>query len=132
MEHRVYVYGSLRVGEPNHGVLARHDAQFIAAREISGYLMHAYCASFPAVYASHDLQYGKIVVEEYAVSDACLRDLDRLEGHPAFYRRIRTIGGAWIYVMREERVKRVGAPRVFGGDWVRYRDRVELNAGGGA
>jgi gamma-glutamylcyclotransferase (GGCT)/AIG2-like uncharacterized protein YtfP len=60
---------------------------------------------FPVVYPT-DNQESVITVEVFEVED--VMPLDRLEGHPRWYRRVQvpTVHGeAWIYLMQDERYK---------------------------
>lgn len=82
MIHQVWVYGSLRRGEPNHHYL--EDAKYLGVY------------TTPALYTLYDLgEYpallplGKtcVVGEVYAVNEETLDTLDELEEVPIEYRR---------------------------------------------
>ncbi|WP_236519456.1 gamma-glutamylcyclotransferase family protein [Sandaracinus amylolyticus] len=68
MEHRVFVYGTLRRDHPNHGVIAR--------------------ARFDGPARGGD---EVIEGELYTVDDALLAELDRFEDVPRLYRRERVV-----------------------------------------
>lgn len=116
MGHRVFVYGTLLAGEPNHYVLA--GAAFLGpARTAPGFELFD-LGPFPALVPG-----GATAVdgELYEVDDAGLARLDRLEGYPDLYDRYHiplAAGMAIAYLMRPDQV--AGQPRVVSGRW---RDR---------
>lgn len=75
-KYRVAVYGTLRRGEGNHGLL--RDAAFVGQGRVSGYKMVSN-GGFPAVYATDDVD-DEIVVEVYEVNESQLLRLHGLEG----------------------------------------------------
>jgi gamma-glutamylcyclotransferase (GGCT)/AIG2-like uncharacterized protein YtfP len=96
---RIFVYGTLKRGYGNHRLLAGRSV-FIGDDAIIGKLFDL--GAFPAATPEgSDLIQG----ETYFVGPKTLRDLDRLEGHPNFYRRevVKTRSGvdAWVYFMPE-------------------------------
>lgn len=79
----VFVYGTLRMGEYNSPLLG--DARLIGDfKSAAKYTMYDINGGFPAIIGGGSTQ---IVGEVYEVDDATLARLDRLEGHPNFYRR---------------------------------------------
>lgn len=114
MVHRVFVYGTLLRGEPNHGLLAggQHmgEARTRAAFELVdlGY--------FPAMIAQGNTA---VLGEVYAIDEATLRKLDRLEGHPQFYIRttIELEHGAEVqaYLLPAHQAR--GKRRILSGNW---------------
>ncbi|XP_053207397.1 gamma-glutamylaminecyclotransferase C-like [Panonychus citri] len=89
--HLVFVYGTLKKGEPNHHVLynGKHGfAQFVS----KGLTVNPYPL---IIYSRYNIPFlldkpgmGKRVYGEiYAVDDSVLADLDDLEDHPDFYQR---------------------------------------------
>lgn len=82
MTTHVFVYGTLRRGEGNHRLLV--DARFV--RETRTVPAFTLCdlGAYPAL-----LEGGgtSVLGEVYEVTRAELAALDRLEGHPTFYRR---------------------------------------------
>lgn len=112
---RVFVYGSLLSGLHNHPVLG--GSRLVGEGEISGYTM-ANLGSFPGVAKGGK---GSVVGEVYEVNATTLARLDRLEGHPSFYRRtmVRLVDGsvAWVYLLQPDYVRR--SPQVPCGDWRR-------------
>lgn len=115
---RVFVYGSLRRGGYNHGLL--RGARFLGYERTPREYTMVDLGRYPGVISA-----GRTAVlgEVYAVSAATISRLDRLEDYPRSYdrRRIPTrFGDAWLYVYR---LSSRGARRVRSGDWMRYRHR---------
>ncbi len=82
MKSLVAVYGSLKKGFYNHHHLS--GAEFIGEGGTDSiYEMYKIQRSYPGVTDGE----SKIQVEVYAVTESELRRLDRLEGHPSFYKR---------------------------------------------
>ena len=81
--HNVFVYGSLMRGFGNHGLLK--ESAFISDATAEGLRLYT-LGAFPAVLAGDDGD-NPVRGEVYSVDDETLRRLDRLEGHPTFYRR---------------------------------------------
>ncbi len=113
---RVFVYGSLMRGLHNNRVLHRGLARFIATDRTRRSFSLYDLGSFPAMVTG-----GKVSVvgEVWEVSSETLADLDRLEGHPAFYTRTKiTLASgrrAHAYVMPAQQIaKRL---LVSDGDW---------------
>lgn len=114
-ETLVFVYGTLRRGEPNHRLLARaafvREARTAAAYELVD------LGPFPAMVTGGA---SSIVGEIYAVDARVLADLDRLEGHPRFYRRTAvTLDDGDVveaYLMPAAIV--AGGPHIASGDWL--------------
>ena len=78
----LFVYGTLRTGGANHGLLA--GARLVgAARTVERYALFVdgipFLAPAPAVH--------RVRGEVYAVDAATLAEIDRLEGHPTWYER---------------------------------------------
>ena len=121
----VFVYGSLRKGLYNYKRLLSKCEHMTTAR-ISGFKLYELCSSYPgAVYT--DSEDDVLTVEAFSVSHSKLRELDALEGHPTFYKRIKisvdldedqTIKG-WIYCIPEKSVE--SCPVIESGDWVEHQ-----------
>lgn len=113
---RVFVYGTLRPGQHNHkwAMGAVHVGTAIAP----GFLMH-HLGGFPAVIKHKDYEVHGDLLE--ITDEQQVASMDRLEGHPNFYRREEVFtsqGQAWIYVFADERsIKH--APRIEHGDWLK-------------
>jgi gamma-glutamylaminecyclotransferase len=111
---RVFVYGSLRSGESNHRYLA--TARPLGPSATSpGFTLYD-LGPYAAIARTGE---GSVTGELYEVDAPALAELDRLEGHPTFYRRqpITLADGeeAEAYVQRPDQVR--GKPPVPGGDW---------------
>jgi len=109
---RVFVYGTLRDGEPNHRLLkgATRLGTWRTEAAFSMFDLGAYPGVRPG---------GSTAVagEVYRVTPQLLARLDRLEDYPRLYDRkpIRTrFGSAWIYLLRR---RPTGAPPVPSGCW---------------
>lgn len=116
--HYVFVYGSLLSGFGNHHVIASGGLVGPARTTNNSWRMLD-LGSFPALV--HDADGDGVVGELYLVDDDTLAALDRLEGHPNFYRREQTgvlVGStgyiAWVYVLVSARP---GSHVVPGNDW---------------
>jgi len=121
--HRLFVYGTLRRGEANHGLLQSARCLFRQARA-KGVLVDT-GSGYPAMREGD----GDVVGELYEVDDETLGRTDELEdyfgpGDPRnLYERVlrpvRTEAGemdAWVYVS-----DRFGAsPVIPSGDWVKH------------
>ena len=79
---RIFVYGTRMRGEPNHHYLAQ--ARFLGeARTEPAYTLVS-LGAFPAMVPGGQTS---VVGELYEIERRTLASLDRLEGHPHFYRR---------------------------------------------
>ena len=105
MSTLVFVYGTLKQGHCNHRIMQMDDAapSELVMRDatIKGDLYDL--GPFPAAVESKS---GKINGEVWDVSNQTVRHLDRLEGHPDFYKRkkvliLGTNWHAWAYFMPE-------------------------------
>ena len=112
--HRVFVYGTLLAGEPNHDLLA--GARCLGpARTAPAFDLYSF-GPYPGLVREG----GTAVAGElYEVDDATLARLDVLEGYPDLYDRgpIRLSDGteAIAYTVRRDQVW--GLPRLGAGDW---------------
>ena len=82
-KHMIMVYGSLLVGEPNHYLLS--NAEFVkSALTKPEYELIDINGQFPAMVSG-----GRTAVkgEVYYIDVITLAAIDRLEGHPNFYKR---------------------------------------------
>lgn len=115
---RLFVYGTLRRGEPNAGFL-RHARWLGTARTAPGFAL-VDCEAYPALVAEGS---GAVVGELCEVDAQTLADVDRLEGHPDLFRRVAIplADGepAQAYVMDAARVRSL--PRIPSGDWQQAR-----------
>lgn len=108
----LFVYGTLRRGQPAHGLLA--GAHLVAQIGSSDGWELLDLGRYPAA----TLGRGRILGELYQIDQACLARLDDYEGRD--YARITMqteLGPAWIYRYRKPPSR---ASRVPGGDWSSY------------
>ncbi|WP_304459764.1 gamma-glutamylcyclotransferase family protein [Alicyclobacillus sendaiensis] len=117
--HIVFVYGTLRQGQPNRCVMEPHLVRELGKGQIRGAMYDwGFC---PAV----TLEEGSVVVGEWVkVTEEGLKALDRLEGYPHLYDRAMVEDMAnglrgWVYHVPAVKAKESGE-RVQGGDWVEY------------
>ena len=126
-QHLVFTYGTLLRGEANHDLLAR--ARFVAEARTEPCFELFDLGPFPAMSAG-----GRTAVlgEVYAVDDATLARLDRLEGHPSFYQRtrIRLDDGREVQTYLMGRTKLRGRVLIPSGDWRAHRTRARAVGGG--
>lgn len=111
----VFVYGSLRRGQPNHHQLA--GSPFCGEAQLSGLALYD-LGPFPMAIACHEpgaCLHGEL----YAVTTEQLGALDRFEGAPRLYERQphRLADGraVWVYVGRPRQVRHVA--RIGSGVW---------------
>lgn len=112
---RLFVYGTLRRGEPGHALLGAARLLGEAVTEPAFTLVDM--GEYPAIVEGGDTA---VVGELYEVEDALLVELDRYEDVPELYLRVeRVIGGepASIYVLRPQHGR--DQPVIASGDWRR-------------
>jgi gamma-glutamylaminecyclotransferase len=103
---RVFVYGTLLAGERNHHLL--EGALLVAeAKTGAGFTLYDF-GPYPGMVACGD---HAVLGEVYEVDEPALARMDRLEGHPRFYRRtsIRLDDGSTVeaYLLRLEQVRQL-------------------------
>lgn len=109
----VAVFGSLKRGFANYGVMEDACGEFIteAITVDNNFLMEGW--GFPYLIRGESEATGAVSVEVFAVSvEGLTGPLDRLEGHPNFYKReiveLKTPNGdimeAWLYINVEEHI----------------------------
>jgi gamma-glutamylcyclotransferase (GGCT)/AIG2-like uncharacterized protein YtfP len=120
-QHLVFVYGTLMRDEINHDLLIR--ARFVADARTEPCFELFDLGPFPAMSAG-----GQMVVlgELYAVDDATLARLDRLEGHPTLYQRtqIQLDDGQEVQAYLMDRARMRGRVLIALGDWRAHRAQV--------
>jgi gamma-glutamylcyclotransferase (GGCT)/AIG2-like uncharacterized protein YtfP len=119
---RVFVYGTLRAGEPNHYLLDDHALLGRVRTEPAFELVSL--GAFPAMIEGGATS---VVGEVYEVDPFTLAALDRLEGHPRFYQRrtIRLEDGneVFTYLLSPEQAR--GQTRIPSGDWTDAKQQKE-------
>ena len=123
MHHtRVFVYGTLLAGEPNHRLLT--GARLVAEARTKPAFELRDLGAFPGLVRGGE---HAVAGEVYEVDEATLAALDRLEGHPRFYERrtVRLEDGDEVaaYVLPIEQAH--GRPRIPSGDWMESNPRKE-------
>ena len=118
---RVFVYGTLKEGHANHGLLANADATFLGYDSITGPVRMTDMVGFPGVFRPSEMKGeernddGTLTPqsmrgEVWAMEPEGLNSVDMLEGHPTFYRREKwwTDGQkrVWVYLLSPASVKR--------------------------
>lgn len=114
---KVAVYGSLRQGMGNHGLLS--GLKPLSTTTVKGFDMYSYGA-FPFITDGE----GEVTVEVYEVdSDNRADRLDMLEGYPSFYDRKQVITEdgetVWVYFIADQR----NDTPVKNGDWVEFKKK---------
>lgn len=121
----VFVYGSLLRGLSNHQVLIGNGyAEFVRTDRTMPEHTMLDLGGYPGVIHGGDTS---ILGEVWRVDAECLEALDRLEGHPTFYRRepvqLAETSGAVTYFLQDSGVIRrrsnYNRPIVLDGDWRR-------------
>lgn len=98
-ETKVFVYGTLKKGDSRRGLDRwATGVQFVGPAVTSKLDYSLYdLGSFPAAVLNGN---NRIEGEVWIVDEDTMEDLDRIEGYPAFYKRIQidtTQGRAWMY-----------------------------------
>lgn len=114
---RIFVYGTLMSGFDNWDSLMRTADLIGPARTVPAFTMYSTTSSFPMVMRGGTTA---ILGELYEVGIETLERLDRLEGHPHWYRRelVQLADGtnASMYLIQEK----PSWPIVIDGDWKKY------------
>ena len=105
-EHKVFVYGTLKQGNPIRGLDRVSGSTFISsAITTDANFMMLDLGTFPGViFAPNRINAAKIGGELFSVTTDLLLKLDEIEGYPDFYDRIEvetTAGLAWMYVLAD-------------------------------
>lgn len=80
----VAVYGTLKIGKGNHSLLSSSIYMGTARTKD---LMRLCVVSLPYLVRGESEEGKNVLVELYYVDDSTLASLDRLEGHPVYYKR---------------------------------------------
>ncbi|MEQ9073259.1 MAG: gamma-glutamylcyclotransferase [Sandaracinaceae bacterium] len=122
----VFVYGTLRSGEANHYLLRGLDPVATARTEPRFRLAHL--GGFPAMVSGGST---RVAGEVYEVDGGTLERLDRLEGHPRFYRRrpVRLEGGQTVLAYLLSPAQAAGYPTIRSGDWMNRQENLRCAYG---
>lgn len=121
MRHKVFVYGSLKKGFLNDGLL--QDSEFCGSGETA---MNRYTMFSLGLYPAVALG-GKDTIkgEVYFVDDWTLTELDLLEGNGTFYNRRPTLVGdevCWMYVIENDGNSFINDEVVSEGNWTKEHE----------
>jgi gamma-glutamylcyclotransferase (GGCT)/AIG2-like uncharacterized protein YtfP len=113
-DHLVFVYGTLLRGQPNHRLL--EDSRFVSDAKTEPVFELVDLGPCPAMVPGGE---QSIAGEVYAVKAEALEGLDRLEGHPHFYRRtpVRLTSGMTVEAYVLEPRKAHGCALIKSGVW---------------
>lgn len=100
----VFVYGSLKRGLHNHGLLGDPTtATFLGRVHLEGKIQLISLGSFPGLIENKTLPRAKVVGEAYRITQDVLQSLDILEGNKLFYTRKKVYLNnkirAWCYFL---------------------------------
>lgn len=115
--NKVFVYGSLLSGMHNHRWLypdTNASTKYLGEASIKGDMFDL--GSFPCILDGDGVVQGEV----YEVDEYILHSLDRLEGHPSFYKRKEVDYGdgvAWAYFLAHPKA---ALPPVKSGNWRAY------------
>lgn len=140
MDHAIFAYGTLRVGEPNNAILdGHHVAAALGCKTAERYLMvvsrrsAAFPYLIPVDYWPAAASKGvHITGDILQTTDVGLRRCDKLEGHPDWYCRtkIQTIRGsgeggeAWAYILTRSAFEEWDVNEyhiIESGDWKQFK-----------
>lgn len=110
---KAFVYGSLREGEANAGLL-KNAVKLGSECLHGGYILYD-LGPYPAAVASSKGR--QLWGEVYQINECTLRALDWLEAYPVEYDRVEvdtSYGKAWIYLYNHSVD---GLPVIVNGDW---------------
>jgi gamma-glutamylcyclotransferase (GGCT)/AIG2-like uncharacterized protein YtfP len=99
---KIVVYGSLRAGMGNYGLLSRGNAQLLSTEIVSLPFEMIDMGGFPGLI--HAEKVNQMVAEVYGVDEKTYRSVERLEGYPSFYDKHTvetTQGSAEVYVLNQ-------------------------------
>lgn len=119
-DYLVFVYGTLRRGEPNYRLLEGSMCLGIVKTEPRFNLIDL--QHFPGLIPGGNTS---VTGELFTVDNATLHRLDRLEGHPTFYRREKILLQDGREVLTYIYQRSSGRPirKIASGDWIKYRKR---------
>lgn len=125
---RVFVYGTLKRGHPNHGILEKSD--FLGPCYLDGRYRLCDLGYYPGLCRTPADITGRIFGEVYRVDMETLTSLDLLEGHPTFYERQKVNTpwkSAWAYILPDEYLDK--HPHIADGLWNPTEEEKEFARG---
>ena len=119
---RVLVYGTLKKGHSNHGLMEKADAIFLGYDSITGPYQLYDLGAIPAVIDAPAHGNRKVRGELYAITTEGLAALDLMEGHPNLYKRRKLVTDlnerrAWVYLLHATNFMHDGAEPKLAGMW---------------
>jgi gamma-glutamylcyclotransferase (GGCT)/AIG2-like uncharacterized protein YtfP len=121
------VYGSLRMGMGNDGILTDPSTRFLGEEQTSPAFTMIDLGAYPGVVNQGDTP---ITIEVYGVSEDVWRRVEHLEGYPDYYDRIpleTSHGRAEMYVLPGHYLPQYRERIVESGDWTRFHsERREM------
>jgi len=112
---KLFVYGSLKKGCHNHGLL--RNARYLGDYSTEAKYTMVDMGSFPGVFHDEN-SVTSIHGEIYEIDETTLTILDRLEGHPNFFHREKIMcdgyGEAWVYLVLPRCVLDINKIRILG------------------
>jgi gamma-glutamylcyclotransferase (GGCT)/AIG2-like uncharacterized protein YtfP len=125
-ETPLFVYGTLKRGQANHGRL--QGARWLGEAWLEGACLHD-LGPFPMAIPAQ----GRVAGELYAVALAVLPALDAFEGCPRLYQRhwlsLADGRSAWVYLGQGRQVRH--SPRLEAGEWPALERAGHQPAAGG-
>lgn len=144
--NRMFVYGTLKRGQRNHGLLEDEQngkAEFISNGATAEQYILVVDPDFGIPFILDSGDDGKNIEGEiWDVDDAMLRKLDQLEMHPEFYTRLEkeiTVSGdtdsktttiCWVYILRDFNPKLLAYDHMSSftmSNYIPHADRKEFN-----
>ena len=119
---KVFVYGTLRRGELRNRVL--QSSEFLGDTKTAPIFTMLHLGAYPGVIKRGETP---IIGELYSIDESTLRDLDRIEGHPTFYKR-EVVGldngeSAWMYLLAPTYSATADMRSIIkNGDWVKRNE----------
>jgi gamma-glutamylaminecyclotransferase len=119
---RVLVYGTLKKGHSNYGLMKSANALFLGYDSVTGPYELFDLGAIPAVMDAENQGHRKIRGELYAIDPEGLASLDMMEGHPHLYQRRKLVTDvlhrrAWMYILVAPNFKHEGAESKAAGIW---------------
>lgn len=119
MKKKIAVYGSLLSEMYNHDLLNNDESTLLGEDIIDDNFTLVAVCSYPGL-IQHEGGNTPVKMEIYEVSDEIYANVERLEGYPNYYDKLKIdtkFGEAEVYVLGEEYLSR---PKVEDGDWRKY------------
>ncbi|WP_321428774.1 gamma-glutamylcyclotransferase family protein [uncultured Methanolobus sp.] len=116
----LFVYGTLRKGDPNHAHLK--DSHFLCSTQTAGKYVMIDLGAFPGVLKHEDISQmpvSAIMGEVYDISEETLEKLDRYEGEWYYREEIRLENGLAALMYFLKKIPLPNYKTVTDGNWIR-------------